>query len=222
MTKGYVTMAGYNSGPQDPTDPPTQPPHDPYGAPSPYSNPQPYSDPSGYTDSQQYINSPSYGEGPQYADPSGYGDPQQAPNPPAYGDPQQYSTPPQYPGYAADPTPGYPPAHLAYQQGYDPNYATTPPKSFVATWLLSWFLGVFGVDRFYLGKIGTGVAKLLTFGGLGIWALIDLIITLTGSQRDSQNRPLTGYEENKKVAWMVTGIVIAISLVFRVIGSMNS
>lgn len=47
--------------------------------------------------------------------------------------------------------------------------------------LLSLFLGGLGIDRFYLGYIGTGVLKLITFGGLGIWALIDLIRIIIGN-----------------------------------------
>ena len=43
---------------------------------------------------------------------------------------------------------------------------------------VSFFLGSFGVDRFMMGKIPTGVLKLITFGGLGIWWLIDLILIL--------------------------------------------
>ncbi|WP_298448705.1 NINE protein [uncultured Marinobacter sp.] len=31
------------------------------------------------------------------------------------------------------------------------------------------FLGIFGIDRFYLGKWKSGIAKGLTTGGLGIW-----------------------------------------------------
>ncbi len=52
--------------------------------------------------------------------------------------------------------------------------------------LLCFFFGVFGVHRFYVGKIGTGILQLLTFGGLGLWALIDFIIILVGSFRDKE------------------------------------
>lgn len=92
------------------------------------------------------------------------------------------------------------------------------PKSFVVAWILSLLLGVLGVDRFYLGKVGTGLLKLFTWGGLGIWALIDLILILTGSMRDKAGRPLDGYDGTKKVAWIVTGALIVAGLLFSAVG----
>ncbi|GAB2455149.1 hypothetical protein GCM10011375_02870 [Hymenobacter qilianensis] len=54
-------------------------------------------------------------------------------------------------------------------------------KSQTTAALLSFFLGGLGVDRFYLGYTGLGILKLLTFGGFGIWAIIDFVRILTGS-----------------------------------------
>lgn len=56
--------------------------------------------------------------------------------------------------------------------------------------LLAYFLGIAGVHRFYLGKIGTGVAQLLTFGGLGIWLLVDLILLCCDELKDKDGRKL--------------------------------
>lgn len=68
---------------------------------------------------------------------------------------------------------------------FDPNVSS---RNGVAVLLLCFFLGCFGIHRFYVGKTGTGIAQLLTLGGCGIWVLIDFIMILTGDFRDDEGK----------------------------------
>jgi len=63
--------------------------------------------------------------------------------------------------------------------------------SWLTLLLLSIFLGQLGVDRFYVGKIGTGILKLITLGGCGVWWLIDLIMIICGKFTDSNGNVVT-------------------------------
>jgi len=68
------------------------------------------------------------------------------------------------------------------------------PKSRLAVTLFAFFLGGLGIHRFYLGKIGTGIAMLLTAGGLGIWALIDFIMAACGAMKDKEGKPIKDWK----------------------------
>jgi hypothetical protein len=46
--------------------------------------------------------------------------------------------------------------------------------------------GFLGLHRFYAGKIGTGIAQIVTLGGLGIWWFYDLVLLAAGEFRDME------------------------------------
>ncbi|MGW9630265.1 NINE protein [Agromyces sp. NPDC055520] len=135
----------------------------------------------------------------------------------------------EFPAYTLPAPPGYtlqeqttaplPPAHgaapAAGQFSYEPYRSAG--RTFIATWLFAMLLGFWGADRFYLGKIGTAIAKLLTLGGLGVWVLVDLLLVLTGAQRDRDGRALEGYDEHKRTAWIVTGALVGLSVLSSIV-----
>lgn len=66
----------------------------------------------------------------------------------------------------------------------------TSDKSRIVAALLCWFGGGFGIHRFYLGYTQIGILQILTCGGCGIWAIIDLVMILTRGLPDNNGRPL--------------------------------
>lgn len=71
-------------------------------------------------------------------------------------------------------------------------WGATEKKMLPATLLCGLgFFAIAGVHRFYVGKIGTGVLMLLTFGGLGIWSLIDFFRIVSGTFTDKDGTRLT-------------------------------
>lgn len=57
------------------------------------------------------------------------------------------------------------------------------------TLIISLLGGGLGIDRFYIGDTGLGVAKLLTCGGLGIWSIIDWFLIM-GAVREKNFQKL--------------------------------
>lgn len=67
-----------------------------------------------------------------------------------------------------------------------PNY--TSRKDWPTTLFLCWFLGIFGIHSFYVGKVKNGIFQLLTLGGFGIWTLIDFFNIVLRNYRDGEGK----------------------------------
>lgn len=76
--------------------------------------------------------------------------------------------------------------HRSFNKKVDCNYSSG--FRWTTTLILSIALGGFGVDRFYLGSWQEGIGKLFSFGGLGVWTLIDAILIAAGYLKPGDSR----------------------------------
>ncbi|MDY6437657.1 MAG: TM2 domain-containing protein [Prevotella sp.] len=74
--------------------------------------------------------------------------------------------------------------HLEHAQDFNgAQVAIAQMKDPIIVLVISLFVGYLGIDRFYLGDTGMGIGKLLTGGGCGIWALIDLFLIMGAAKQ---------------------------------------
>jgi hypothetical protein len=124
-----------------------------------------------------------------------------------------YQQPVQFPQTAYQQSPPAPQPDYGQPSSPDQSLAgQVSDKQYFLALLFSFLFGGFAVDRFYLGHIGTGVAKLLTLGGLGIWSLVDFLLIAFGKLKDKQGRELQGFRQNQKTGKIVAVVIVVLNL----------
>jgi len=105
-----------------------------------------------------------------------------------------------------EPYPNYDHAQQNLPQVENPN------KNYLLALIFSFFLGFLGAERFYLGYMWTGVLKLLTLGGFGIWTLIDFSRIAFGNLKQKGNYlPLEAYGKYSKTSKRVVVLLVILN-----------
>ena len=99
-----------------------------------------------------------------------------------------------------------------YVYGESPATPVAASKDFQLTVLLASMFGYLGVHRFYMGKVGTGILMLLTWGGFLIWSSIDVLALLKGNLQP-KNAAFSGPPLSPHAAMLIK-IVTWILMVF--------
>ena len=86
-----------------------------------------------------------------------------------------------------------------YEEEEEPGVPETSPRSRGVALGLAAVAGFLGLHRFYVGKPGTAVLQIVTFGGLGVWWLYDVVMVAAGEFCDQQERPLRNWNVDQAV-----------------------
>ncbi len=83
----------------------------------------------------------------------------------------------------------------------EPRGAHTPvsERSRALTLGLAVVGGMFGLHRFYTGRVQSGIWMCLTFGGMGIWYLYDVVVVAAGDFHDGDGRRVARWEVSDTV-----------------------
>lgn len=92
-------------------------------------------------------------------------------------------------------------------------------RSYVVTLFLAYFLGIFGIHRFYTGYVLIGIIQLLTCGCFGLWTVIDIISLTLNKYKDAQNKELSNY--NQGCALIILSVIIILFIFGGITGVLS-
>ncbi|MEY3182190.1 MAG: hypothetical protein RLZ35_175 [Pseudomonadota bacterium] len=95
--------------------------------------------------------------------------------------------------------------------------STPSEKSAVVTLLLCIFFGSFGIHRFYVGKWFTGILMLITFGGFGIWYLVDIALLVSNRFTDAHCRVIELAKKPINFKTIITVIAVFIAIFYGIL-----